>query len=103
MTQVTYGGTMYATTKQAAKAWAHDALPDVSVIDENADPETCATADEAHWWTEASKTLETSEEHVQPEGLTESEWRTACRSALTDRIREALEARIAATGSTYPG
>jgi hypothetical protein len=54
MTTTTYAGSHYSTTTAAASAWAHDALPDVSVLDAGEDASAAAEEITAHWEREAA-------------------------------------------------
>lgn len=82
MSRVEYGGSWYQTIRQAARAWAAGALPDVSVIGNDETTWEAAEELEAFWWAEADRIGEAA----PPHGVDVEEWRAECRLALCLRI-----------------
>lgn len=81
---IEYAGTWHQTTAIAARTWAAHVLPDTGVIEASEVPAEAARELEAFTWGEVQR----AELEGVPDGLSEDEWREACRKALEARIVE---------------
>jgi hypothetical protein len=88
MDQVEFGGSLYRTLGEAARAWAATALPDTTVIAPGEDATAAAAELEAFWHGEATRLPEP----YAPDSVDEQAWREACRCALVARVTKARAA-----------
>ena len=84
-----YIGSFHNTIRQCARAYASTALPDLSVVEADADARTVALDLEAFWYEEGKRIGECEiPTHGDDPAVDEDTWRTLCREALEARIIE---------------